>query len=87
MPDELILQLNDDDDLALSLEDDSELELNLGDTVPSYEKDYEKLVKKPRINGVELIGNKTSQQLNIQETEALTNLEIEEIIQHVFGGE
>lgn len=87
MPDELILQLNDEDDLALNLEDDSELHLNLEEAVPSVMKDYEKLTNKPRINGVELIGDKTSKQLKIKETEPLTNLEIEEIIQSVFGGE
>lgn len=59
--------------------------LKLGNIVPVLVTDYEVLTNKPQINGVELIGNKTSKQLNIQETNALTNLEIEQIIQNVFN--
>lgn len=33
----------------------------------SYEKDYEKLDNKPQINGEELIGNKTSDDLHIKQ--------------------
>lgn len=39
--------------------------------------DYETLQNKPQIEGVELFGNKTLQDLQIQ---ALTNLELEELI-------
>ena len=39
--------------------------------------DYEQLINKPQIEGVELQGNKTLQDLSIQ---ALTNLELEELI-------
>lgn len=42
---------------------------------------YEKLLNKPKINNVELIGNKKSKDLKIQdEMEVLSNLEIEEMI-------
>ena len=59
--------------------------LNLGNTVPVPIRDYEKLDNKPRINGVELIGNKTTAQLRIQETVAITNQEIEVLLQSVYG--
>lgn len=47
--------------------------------------DYEELENKPSINSVELVGNKTLDELNIQQKgdypqEALSNVEIEEII-------
>lgn len=74
--DELILELQEEND-PLSIE--------LQMPVPiSPTKDYEALENKPRINGVELIGNKTSRELHIQETDALSNVEIEQIIQSVF---
>ncbi len=42
---------------------------------------YEKLLNKPKINNIELIGNKKSKDLKIQdEMEVLSNLEIEEMI-------
>lgn len=59
--------------------------LRLGHAIPVPVTNYETLINKPRINGVELIGDKTSKELNIRETEALTNLEIEQIIQNVFN--
>lgn len=39
--------------------------LNVPKTATVLEKDYNKLINKPQINGVELIGNKTSQDLYI----------------------
>ena len=42
---------------------------------------YEKLLNKPKINNIELIGNKKSKDLKIQdEMEVLSNIEIEEMI-------
>lgn len=43
--------------------------------------DYEKLNNLPQINKVELLGNKTPKELGLQEEmQALSNLEIEEIL-------
>lgn len=43
--------------------------------------DYEKLNNLPQINEIELIGNKTAKDLNLQEEmKPLTNLELEEIL-------
>lgn len=43
--------------------------------------DYEKLKNKPRINDVELIGNKTTADIGIG---AMTNTEISKIVESVF---
>ena len=61
--------------------------LSLGDTIPVPELDYDKLYHKPQINNIELQGNKTLEQLNIQETtNPITNLEIETMLQNIFNG-
>ena len=57
----------------------------LGGAIPVPERDYEKLENKPKINGVTLIGDKSSEEIGIEETEPLTNLEIEAIFQSVFS--
>lgn len=44
------------------------------------EKDYEELENKPQINDVELIGNKSLEDLN---TTRLTNIEIDNIINSI----
>lgn len=48
----------------------------------SREYDYEKLKNKPSINGVELIGDKTLEEIGIGE---ISNSEIEEIIKSIGG--
>lgn len=60
-------------------------DLSLGRVIRVPEKDYEKLTNKPQINGVELVGDKSSRELKIKESDPLTNLEINEIFRHVFG--
>lgn len=52
--------------------------------------DYRKLKNKPKINNVELIDNKTSDELGLQEKgdypeETLTNIEIENLINSFVG--
>lgn len=42
-----------------------------------YKDDYEQLKNKPKINDVELSGNKTSEEIGIK---AMTNLEIEALL-------
>lgn len=56
-----------------------------GDTVVRVvDKDYNQLINKPSINGVELVGDLTSEQLHIPDIVAITNEEIEEILSNVF---
>lgn len=43
------------------------IDLSLKDINIITQNDYEKMVKKPRINEVELIGNKTFEELGLEE--------------------
>ena len=82
--DDLILELDDGgNDLELDVENPADLVLE--ESNPYITNNYESLQNLPRINNVMLIGNKTSQDLHIQQTVPLTNLEIESIISSVFG--
>lgn len=50
---------------------------NFGETVRVSVDDYELLRNKPRINDVELIGNRTGEELNLQDLmNAITNVEL-----------
>lgn len=49
--------------------------------VPFEDRDYNKSFNKPRINGVELIGDKNSSEIHVQhEMDEITNQEIDNII-------
>lgn len=59
-----------------------EVVLDMGSEVivtPLGDHDYETAKNKPRINDVELVGNKTSEDLDIM---ALTNTEIENLLKN-----
>lgn len=45
--------------------------------------DYEKLVNKPKINDVEVVGNKTIEQYGVK---TMSNIEIKEMFDRIFGG-
>ena len=53
----------------------------------SYENDYEKFINKPKINGIELVGNKSFEQLGRLR---VTNRTIQDIVDsqydQIFGG-
>ena len=53
--------------------------LNMAERV--YENDYEKLVSKPKINGVELVGNQSFDDLGMSE---LTALDVFNILNKVW---
>ena len=77
MEEELVVIENDDIEETVTFE-----EGGTGGT-----DNYNYLNNKPKINDVELKGNKTSKQLGLQEEmESLTNLEIEEILNSFVGG-
>lgn len=67
MPNEINLEVN---------EAKETIDLSLEDIIIISEKDYEKLIKKPRINEVELVGNKTLEELGIEEC---TNQDIDDM--------
>lgn len=65
--------------------DSTELIVSVGsEIIISETTDYNKLINKPQINSVELIGNKTGEELNLQDKmTAITEQDIDNII---FGG-
>lgn len=81
---ELELEVEYDDTTELELEDEetSDIDIENSDVVGTGETtNYEKLKNKPQINSVELLGDKSSDELGLQdEMEALTNTEIESLI-------
>ena len=77
MEEELVVIENDDIEEIVTFE-----ESGTGGT-----DNYNYLNNKPKINDVELKGNKTSKQLGLQEEmESLTNMEREEILNSFVGG-
>ena len=72
------------DKIELRIQTSKLHQLDLGNAIPMPNKDYEKLINKPQINGVELIGDKTTSDLLIPEYVAITDNEIEAILQSVF---
>ena len=68
-----------DDELDIVLEnEEEELDLNLeNDVVSAGTSDYEELKNKPKINEVELKGNKGFEDLGLS---ALSNIELENLL-------
>ena len=57
---------NSDQRMDLSFEDSQDLSVNFGEIqTVTTQTDYELLTNKPQINGVELVGNKTTEDLGI----------------------
>lgn len=68
---------------AIVLEEDNEEAIVLDDLGYVGNNDYRNDVNKPKINGEELIGNKTSKELHLQdEMLSISNLELEEIFKY-----
>ena len=82
MPDEEVIVIDNDEEESLTLIYDDDEEIKVVDDDTNYNfTDYEIAINKPKINGVELIKNKTAEQLNLQgKMEALTNLDIEKLL-------
>lgn len=88
MDDKLLLKIRDEPRLKLDLgsANTEKLKLDLGySSAIGGTKNYEKLYNKPKINFVELIGNRSLEELGIQKinvapTEAITNSDIEYIL-------
>ena len=73
MSDYMTAVLDDGEALTGALDDGGGLSADIEKPETVYEKDYEGLINRPHINGVELIGNKSFEELGDQE---LTNMEI-----------
>ena len=82
MNEEFTLLLDEEQELLLDIDGVSQ-ELTLVGEAPVM-TDYNRLGNKPRINNVELVGNKTSEELGIEETDPLTNMEIEDLFNIIF---
>ena len=84
---ELDISLQDEDNLNINLEDEESLNVNLLEGIPVSMDDYNALRNHPSINGEELIGNKTFEQLG---RENIRNVRLKNIIDDqydaIFGG-
>lgn len=82
--DEIVIEENENDEIIVEEEDNTEIEMSGDNVIYKTTGDYEELKNKPSINDVTLEGNKTSEQLNLQEkgnypNRRVTNLEIDSI--------
>ena len=82
MKDNIInIDILNDESIILDIKDNSLLDIDIGNFVDSGEKDYNRLINKPKINNVLLIENRTSEELKLQEKmNEITNQEIDDII-------
>lgn len=74
------IDFNNDYSVNFDILSDGVVDFNMdGQTVGTT--DYNRLINKPSINAVELIGNKTSDELYLQDKmDTLTNNDIEELL-------
>ena len=85
MNEELSINLIEEDILDVTILEETAFSVNLqNDVVDIGTNDYEKLLNKPQINNTELIGNKSLDDLNIQEkgeyaNQRVTNIEIDNL--------
>lgn len=80
---EIVTLVEDSEEELVTVEEDNEEEevVTVEEDIAGGTNNYNNLNNKPKINNVELVGNKTSKDLKIQdEMESLTNIDIEEII-------
>lgn len=76
-----------DEEMELSMDEVNQLDVELLDGIPAPASDYEDLSHKPQINGVELIGDKTFEDLGRDD---IKNSRIKAIVdsqyEQIFGG-
>lgn len=80
MDNELIIELEEKDNIEICINSETnvEVELENSDTVSTgMTTDYRKLKNKPKIEGVELVDNKTFEELGMS---SLSNSELEKIL-------
>ena len=79
-------EIGDESEVSFMFDSEQETLLETGDPViPIETRNYEILDNKPQINGVELLGNKTSSQLKIKESDSMSNFDIEEVLSNIFN--
>ena len=82
---EEIITLNPEGEETLNLNPEGDESLDLYDdclcAAPFEDRDYNKSFNKPQINGVELIGDKSSAEIHVQhEMDRITEQKIDDII-------
>lgn len=76
---EIVLNEESNEELISLEEENNEVEINLEEEINSGSNDYNKQINKPSINGVELVGNKTTKDLGIEDIELIPNIYPESI--------
>lgn len=76
MNEELTIELIEENIEIEAIEEDIEIELKSNETIQTT-NDYEKLRNKPKIEGIELLGDKSLEDLGAT---FLTNCELEELL-------
>ena len=79
MNEEMDVQITEDETFNVRFGLDETINLAVYEGNVVLDQNYEHLTNKPKINSVELIGNKTSEELGI-ETEAISAIELAEIL-------
>lgn len=78
MGDEIIIEELEDEEIIINeLSSNEDIEVSEENIVNIGTKDYKELYNKPSIEGVELVNNKTFEDLGVT---GLTNLEIENLL-------
>lgn len=73
-----------DEELAIDVEDEeTEQDVKVVEETATWNMDYNSLIHKPKINGVEVIHDKSIEDYGVK---AMTNSEILETFNRVFGG-
>lgn len=75
-------KFNEEDNLKAAFTEDEQLNAEFGEATKVSTSDYNDLYNKPQINGVELKGDKSLEDLG---DAPLTNLEIKEMFNNIFG--
>ena len=81
MVDELEIILEDEDTIDIEIMEEDIIDVDMEtDNIEVVTSDYEQLNNLPKINDVQLKGNKTAKELKLQnEMKEITNLELEQI--------
>lgn len=73
--------LDEEESLDFAIDDEESLDFTADAYINVATTDYNELVNKPQINGVTLIGNKTSADIHVQDPiDDITNQDIDNVI-------
>lgn len=79
IPEEIIMSFDTDSDINMNIDNNDDISLSMDST--SIGGEYPPLINKPKINGVTLLGNKTGEELGLQDNmDEITAQDIDKII-------